>query len=277
MCFKYNEQIQKDLTFWVSASHKNTQKMNKIVKMMILAVLFFAGSQMFAQTDFYLNLGGSIPVGDFAEGDEHGFGLVTKSTKGGAGIGFTAGMKLKFNTGVKGLGVILTLDGIYNGHNSDVKEYFEDIEEEWLEDDDWDVTMKTPKYLNVPLMVGVNYTYNFNEKIGIYGEAGLGANFRYITKYELKEEEDYYGDTYEYSEVIKYDPAFTFAYQLGAGIEIINRITVGVSFYGLGNGKVKGKSEWEEVYDYESYSDSERFNLKSVAPNMVMLRIGFKF
>ena len=247
--------------------------MRKIAKTMIVAALMFVSSQLFAQTNVYLNLGGVIPTGDFADGDETGFGLVSEDfTEGGAGMGFAAGLKFKFNTGLKGLGVILSLDGIYNGLNADVRDLFEDFETE-LEEEYNDFSLKTPKYLNIPLMVGANYTYGINSKIGVYGEAGLGANFRYITNFgmEVKEAGNKASIKYEY------DPALTFAYQLGAGLEINEKITVGVNFYNLGNGKVSGKVKYKESYNGVSDSDSEKFKYKRVTPTMVMLRIGFKF
>lgn len=240
--------------------------------MMMVAVLLFAGNLLFAQTNVYLNLGGAIPVGDFADGDESGFGLVSDDfTEGGAGMGFTLGMKLKFNTGLKGLGVILSLDGIYNGLNSDVKDMFEDVENGW--DDEGDVTMKTPKYINVPLMVGANYTYDINSKFGIYGEAGLGANFRYITNLFLELKDSGWKESLTY----EYDPTFSFAYQLGAGVEISKNFTIGVNFYNLGAGKVSGKVKEKESYNGASDSYSEKFKYKRVTPSMVMLRLGIKF
>lgn len=251
--------------------------MNRVFKMMMVAVLLFAGSLLFAQTNVYLNLGGAIPTGDFADGDESGFALVSEDfTEGGAGMGFTAGLKFKFNTGLKGFGVILSLDAIYNGLNSDVKDWFEDVENDW-EADFNDFTMKTPKYLNAPLMVGANYTYDINQKLGIYGEAGLGANFRYITKLELEGKQSYQGDTYKYIGENEYDPTFTFAYQLGAGIEVSKRMTIGVNYYNLGSGKVSGKFKEKVSYSGSSDSDSEKFKYKRVTPTMVMLRVGFKF
>ena len=251
--------------------------MNKVKRLMMVAVMLIIGSQLFAQTNVYLNLGGAIPTGDFADGDESGFALVSGDfTEGGAGMGFTAGLKFKFNTGLKGLGVILSLDGIYNGLNADVRDFFEDVENEW--DDDFnDFSMRTPKYLNVPLMVGANYTYDINQKLGIYGEAGLGANFRYITKLELDGKETYQGETYKVNVAVEYDPTFTFAYQLGAGIEINKSMTVGVNFYNLGAGKVSGKMKEKESYNGSSETDSEKFKYKRVTPTMVMLRVGFKF
>lgn len=247
--------------------------MNKFTKMLIVAVLLFSGSQLFAQTNVYLNLGGAIPTGDFADGDETGFALVDDDfTEGGAGIGFTAGLKFKFNTGLKGLGVVLTLDGIYNSLNSDVRDFFEDVENE-CEEDYNDVTLKTPKYINVPLMVGANYMYDINDKLGIYGEAGLGAKFRYITNLSLEVKDSGWKESITY----EYDPTFTFAYQFGAGVEINNKVTIGFNFYDLGAGKVSGKVKEKESYGGSSESESEKFKFKRVTPSMVMLRVGFKF
>lgn len=246
--------------------------MNRVFKMMMVAVLLFAGNLLFAQTNVYLNLGGAIPVGDFADGDESGFGLVSDDfTEGGAGMGFSVGLKFKFNTGLKGLGVILSLDGIYNGLNSDVKDWFEDVENSWEEDGD--VTMKTPKYINVPLMAGVNYTYDINSNFGIYGEAGLGVNFRHITNLSLEVKDSGWKENLTY----KYDPTFTFAYQLGAGVEINKKIILGINYYNLGAGKVSGRVTEKESYNGSSDSDSEKFKYKRVTPSMVMLHVGFKF
>ena len=240
--------------------------------MMIVAVLLFTGSQLLAQTNVYLNLGGAIPTGDFADGDETGFGLVSEDfTEGGAGMGFTAGLKFKFNTGLKGLGVVLSLDGIYNGLNSDVRDVFEDMENEYEEDYN-DVKLRTPKYINVPLMVGANYTYDIKPQFGIYGEAGLGVDFRYITNLELEVKDS----GYKASITDEYDPTFTFAYQLGAGVEINHKLTVGVNFYNLGSGKVSGKEKIKESWDGYSDTDTDKFKFKRVTPTIVMLRIGIR-
>ena len=109
-------------------------------------------------------------------------------------------------------------------------------------------------------MVGANYTYEINSKTGIYGEAGLGVNIRYIT--DLKA--SYYSNFITY----KYDPTYTFAYQLGAGVEINNKITVGLNFYNLGGGKVKGKEK--------TNTGSQSFKLERVTPTLLMVRVGFK-
>lgn len=252
-----------------AAKHTN---MNRFTKMMVLAVLLFAGSQLFAQKNVYVRLGWANPTSTFAAGDETGFGLVSEDfTEGGAGMGFTAGLKYKYNF-VDGFGFTLSLDGIYNGLNSDVRDWFEDMESDYEEEFD-DVKLKTPKYFNVPLMAGFNYIYDIRSNFGIYGEAGIGINFRCITDYKLEIKDS--GNNA--SVIYDYDPTFTFAYQVGAGIEINEGLVVGVSFYNLGSGKVCGKEKYIENYNGSSESESERFKYKRVTPTMVMLHLGLKF
>lgn len=252
--------------------------MKKLVKVLMLAVVLFASGNLFAQTNVYLNLGGALPLGDFADSDDDkGCALINeKMDEGGAGFGLNAGLKLKFGVGVKGLGVIATFDGIYNGLNSEMRDFFEDFEDELDEDAD-SYTFRKPKYINIPLMVGANYTYNINSKFGVYGEFASGFNVRLISDLFMEyEEETSYGD-YELSIDYNYKPAVSFAYQMGAGIELANRITIGMSYYNLGKAKVEGKIKEKVSYDGDSDSESENFKGKRVTPSMLMLRVGFKF
>ena len=246
--------------------------MKKLSTLIIAVMLMFAGSQLLAQTNVYLNLSGALPTGDFADGDEDDWGLMGEDNEGGAGFGFNVGLKFNIATGVKGLRAMITLDGIYNGLNSDLRDAFEDVIEAG-EDRYDEFEFTTPKYINIPVMGGVNYTYNFNNKFGIYGEAGLGANLRLITKMESYIETSYQKATTTF----QYDPKFSLAYQLGAGIELSNRFTIRINFYDLGDPKVKGKiSEKVKYTGGGSDSDSEKFTWKRIRPTMVMLRVGFK-
>lgn len=244
---------------------------------MTLAVLLFAGIQLAAQTNVYVNLGAAIPVGDFAAGDEQSFALLTDDTEAGAGFGFTVGAKVKFGTKARGLGIIATLDGIYNGLNSDMKDYLEDLGDYYDSQFSKDFSLKTPKYFNLPVMVGANYTYAINNKMGIYGEAALGVNLRAITNLELEGKTDYYGSTYKVSETYNYNTAFSFAYQVGAGVNLTNKLCLGISFYSLGSSKVSGKHSVKETYDYNTENASEKFKFKRINPALVMLRLGYKF
>lgn len=257
----------------------------KSIKFLLMILAFWLGcGALSAQTQTYLNLGLSLPTGDFAEGDENSFALIDRTKEGGAGIGANLGFKWKFPTKAKGLGVLLSVDGIYNGLNQDVKDFFDDLVDEY-EYDGADVTLRKPNYINVPVLVGLNYCYDASDNIGIYGEVGIGLDARFITKLKLELEasgyDSYYG-RYSYEETVKYkyDPAVAFAFQLGAGIVINNRFTLGVNLYNLGSSKVKGKyTEEEKEYwdgDYDFDSDKENFKLKALSTTMVLLRFGIK-
>ena len=249
--------------------------MKKLSTLIVAVLLMFAGSQLFAQTNVYLNLSGAIPTGNFADGeiDNSGvdWGLLDEDKDGGAGFGLNAGLKFKIATGVNGLGVLITVDGIYNGLNSELREYYADIVDEG-EDDYDDFYLITPKYFNIPALAGVNYTYNINQKFGVFAEAGVGPNLRIITKMESYAETSYNKVTY----TREYEPKLSFAYQIGAGIELSKRITLGFNFYNLGSEKVR--YEWTRKVKSQNGngSDSGKETLKRITPTIVMLRVGFK-
>lgn len=264
--------------------YKNLSKMKSIKLLLVILAFVLGCGVLSAQTQTYLNLGLSLPTGDFADGDENEFAPLGESKEGGAGIGANLGFKWVFPTKAKGLGILLSLDGIYNGLNQDVKDAFDDMVDEY-EEEGADVTLRKPNYINVPLMLGVNYCYEASDNFGIYGEAGLGLDARFITKFNLELEAsgyDYYGDRYSLEETVtyKYDPAVAFAFQLGAGVLINKRFTIGVNLYNLGSSKIKGKytDKYKEYYDGEYYSESEKenFKYKTLSTTMVLLRFGIR-
>ncbi len=256
----------------VGAAEKR-KKMNRIKRLMIVAVMLLASSHVFAQTDVYVQLGASIPVGNFAAGDNQSFALLNEDTEGGAGFGFTAGVKLNFHTKVKGLGVIATVDGIFNGLNTEMRDYLNDLYDHYDSQFSRDFSLTSPKYLNFPLMAGLNYTYNINSKTGIYGEAALGGNLRVITNLMLSGRTDNYKEVLTYT----YNTAFSFAYQLGAGVNLSDKFSIGLNYYNLGSAKVTGKVTDKQTYNSNTTNSSEKFKLKRITPTMIMIRLGYKF
>lgn len=242
--------------------------MKRFLTLMVVAALQFAVGHSFAQ-NVYFNLGAAIPVGDFAEGDNQGFALLNEDTEAGAGFGFTAGLKLKFDTKMNGLGIIATVDGVYNGLNTEMKEVFEDLSDYYDNQFTGDFSLKTPKYINLPAMLGVNYTYGIKTDLSIYGVVALGANLRVITNLEMEGR----SGSYKFSETYNYNTAFSFAYQLGVGLEFSKNIAIGIDYYDLGTAKVKGKLTQKDSYG----NDSEKFKLKRITPVLVMLRLSYKF
>ena len=257
--------------------------MKKLAKVFALAVLMVMGSQAMAQTRGAMFLGASFPMGDF--GDFGGFNEFALTQYGesdaGAGIGFNAGLKWYFNVGVKGLGVMLSVDGFYNGPNSDLKTayrngklWYDGFGSE-LENFSFN---STPKYINVPAMLGINYRYYLNPNFGIYVEAGAGGNLGLITDMETTFDSHVSAIHGKYKVTTSYDKAFSFAYQAGAGIEVAKNLVVGCSFYHLGARQVEGSRTTKMVDGNATpINKTEYLEYGEVTPIMVLGRIGFCF
>lgn len=231
-------------------------------------------------TEFSIHLGGAFPMGDFGD-SRASRGLVAwsdKTEKAGAGTGFDIGAKLKFNIpSINGLGVMLTADLFYNGPNNDVKDWIDDLIYSYIYDDELDdAEITAPKYINIPIMLGVNYDYTINEKISVWGEAGIGANIRKMTM--LKQ----YLSSGDVELIIKqkYDITTTFAFQIGAGLKLMDKVSLGLHYYALGSGKVKGMVSEEYIENYVGgeyeYLDGD-FTLRYINPTMFVIRLGYHF
>lgn len=259
--------------------------MNKLVKVFVMAIMLVMGGQAMAQTRGAMFLGASFPMSDFADFDEFGdFALTSNELDdddAGAGIGFNAGLKWYFNVGVKGLGVMLSLDGFYNGPSKDLKNAYRDQEGEaggQLLGGSFSYKAK-PQYINVPAMLGVNYYYSINPSLAIYVEAGAGGNLRFITDMESVAKATVLGVETQTTTIQDYDKAFSFAYQAGIGIEVAKNLVIGCSFYDLGAGAVAGEQtiKTKTLNDNVTNTTNNYRELGTVHPIMVLGRIGFSF
>ena len=218
-----------------------------------------------AQTRGAMFLSAAFPMKDYAEFDGFDdFALMSydlDDDDAGAAIGFDVGLKWYFNVGVKGLGVMLSVDGIYNGPNSELKKAYNNTEVAVGSLLNAKFT-STPKYFNVPFMLGLNYIYHFNPNLGLYVEAGAGGNMRFITDMVYSTETLLVNT----KTTQKYDMGLGFAYQVGAGLEVARNLVVGVSFYDLGKTAVKG-----------SVNDRVVDNFGTIHPMMMLARVGFSF
>lgn len=255
--------------------------------MFVLAALMVFGCQAMAQVRGAMFLGPSFPMSDY--GKFNGFNLYALNkadeTEAGAGIGVNVGLKWYFNVGVEGLGLMLSVDGFYNGLNSDLKEAYRKSETSY-DGELFDGSLKfnsTPKYINVPAMLGVNYIYHINPQFAVYAEAGAGGNLRFITEMESVEKGQFgIGNTVVYDRMTKttqnYDHAFSFAYQAGIGVQVAKRFLIGCSFYDLGNAEVKGDLTSKVAINNGDPTTTTSYNTYgTVHPVMIVGRIGFSF
>ena len=246
--------------------------MKKIAKVFALAVLMVMGGQAMAQTHGYMALGASFPMSEFGDGTTFAnTALGGNYDDGGAGIGFNAGLKWYFGVGVKGLNVLLSVDGFYNGPSSDMKDYYKKTKndmESWCDN----VSVSSPKYINVPAMLGLNYTYGINSQLGVFAEAGIGGDLRFITDYNVKGASKVLG--LKNSANYDYEKAFALAWQAGVGVEVSNNLVISCSVYDLGSAPVKGElSSMVEGVEAPTVD----FEYGDAHPVMVVGRIGFKF
>lgn len=264
-------------------------------KVLIAAALMaMLGGAAMAQGTFTLKLGGGFPMGDFADAKadyNNGFnnlrwGLWSKHTDGGAGLGFNLGFEYNMPvSSVNGLGVVISVDAFYNGLNEDLNDFFADFKED-LDNgyDSWSLT--TPNYINIPVMVGAKYDLPLTSGINLYGAAAVGANIRIITPFNVTyEQEGYYqgyaiSGTVEESTNIEFDPAVSFAFRLAAGVTFAEKYSIELGYYNLGAGKVKDEIKYTAEFSNNNYtdqSDKQKETLKSITPTLLTLRLGISF
>lgn len=279
--------------------------MKRQIKKITLFVIAILGVNCAnAQTDFSIHLGMLFPQGNFAESrmDNGDVAWLTKSNRAGVGLGFDAGIKFRFNVpSVKGLGIIATADFFLNTPNDDVKYWKEDTIGVYREfNDDYIGEIEThnislPYYINIPIMVGLNYEYGIDDNIKIWIEGALGLNIGTLTNYEISTSgtidyhhvwgtdydlgKDYY---FEITQKYYYKTNVNLAFQLGAGFIFNDKYSLGVYYYELGSQRIKGVVEEESYRDYIDYGtissiNESIFKYKSINPSIFTIRLGYHF
>jgi hypothetical protein len=214
-----------------------------------------AGYTQKSNEGFSFHLGAALPTGDFA--DEK------YAPQGGAGTGFALGMKNTWAVNASGLGIFLSADFIYNGVNSEVKDIFDEIEEEGSE-----VTI--PHSINIPVLFGFNYLYRADPKLGLWCEAGVGPNFRMISDESMVYTE--YG--YHFSSEETYKMSTSVALQAGTGLMLNDKFSMGLHYYSLGKAKLRYEYTEKET-GYDDYTEKGSYKARPV--NVFMVRLGYKF
>lgn len=199
-----------------------------------------------------IHIGGAFPTGDFNDDDSY------NRKSGDAAFGFNLGYKYYSPLSIPNLSLTFGLDLFYNGIKGDVKD---DVEND---NPNYDITF--PKYLNIPLSLGINYMYPIpNSNIGIYGEFGLGPNISIETtqKFEYKNS--------DYEQIITYKPSVKLSYNIEGGIEINEKYTIGLKYNQLGTHK------YRYTITEKPGNDKEKGKMNKQPITILTLVVGIKF
>ncbi len=228
-------------------------------KGLCLAIAFtVAGFVAQAQltNSFYLN--GAFPIGEFGkktEGASNIFGLLFKENIGHnavAGLGFGYRASYRFDVGVGNVDGFLSGDIFWNRIDGDIRDNI-------IENNG-----KPTQYINIPLLLGVQYSYAVNETLRPFAEFGIGYDVMFVGKEGWKSapDEDY---------TLKYKVGGAIAFQAGAGCYFGEHVSAGVNFYGLGKHAIKYKTN-----ENSNALDPINKNVQRKI-NVLALRIGFHF
>ena len=221
----------------------------KIFAFVLLSVCLTTKS--YSQGSFSLHFGPSFPVSEFRSDD------IEDEDAGGAAVGLNIGLKYIYPISESGLGIFGGIDFNYNGLQKDVKD---DVEEFYEFLGIYNADIKYYKYINVPITAGLNYSYQADDKIGVFANAGLALNFLKITEMELKAN----GQT----ATSVMDVANSIGLKIGGGILINQKTSVSIDYFGLGKHDIDGKVKTT------GYSE----NIEGVVKvDLLTLTIGFRF
>ena len=156
-------------------------------------------------------------------------------------------------------------------------------------------------YINIPLMVGVNGAYDYNQDWSFWGETAIGVDVRKISdikdfKYEARLNDPTpsganHVQTFSTTEgTLHFNWRAAFACQVGVGATWQKRYSVGLHYYFLGKSKVVGSKDYtfSDPQEYGNYpidlnyqkeqQHSEGMTIgKKLSQNMLVLRLGYNF
>jgi hypothetical protein len=243
--------------------------MKQIVKALCLGALLLAiGSAAQAQESglrhsIFLNV--NIPTGDFGSSVSSSHTVVPltyeeigKDASLGFGIGYRA--SYSFPIGMGSVAPFVGIDILWNT-----------IDGEWS-DKYSDAYFDVPTYFNVPLMAGINYTYEeVWDNITPFGEFGVGTDFLWITHEGTGSTTNYFA----------YKPTFAFSWMIGAGVYFGKYVSAGLYYYGMGKHTIdytSGTMEDNSVAATQVMTnDALGMGRQQRTVGSLMFRVGFHF
>ncbi len=193
-----------------------------------LTIAAFFSINVYSQGYFSAYLGPAIPVGDFADDD------INEDDAGGAAIGLNLGGRFSYPIADIGLSLFAEANLNFNCLQKEVKEDIENLYR-YLGPD---VDIRYSKYINMPLIAGINYTYKANDLISLYGDFGIGPDFLKITRTKAESGNN--------ELELEYKMSAQFALKIGGGILFKDKFFVGLHYNAFGEHEVEGEMEYND-------------------------------
>lgn len=276
-------------------------------KFTLVAALLLISVFAFAQKPvrFGVYLGEATPLGDMSKGTakkttEYPLGDLSKwaldnikeGTEGYAGIGFNVGFDVTVALPVEGLGVFGGIDFFFNTNNSSLNDALDEYARNEVKVLDYvsEVKYTKPHFINIPILFGLNYLHNFNNIVGVWGEAGVGPNFRLISRYEKTTDYNRAMDIMlPDGEIVTciekrigatYKSAVTLGFKIGAGVMLWDRMSIGLDYYYLGSAKVEATAIYElggTDYADKVYTSKTIKGDNAISASELAVRVGYHF
>lgn len=215
-------------------------------------LLLFATSETFAQNSFGIHIGVANPLSDFASED------FDNEMAAGAAIGINIGLKYTSQLSENGIGLFVGLDFVHNGLTKDVKN---DIEEVFESIGLLGADYTYFKFYNIPISAGLNYTYEANEKVDLFGNAGLAINFLKISDFVVE------GGGLKITS--KYDLATAIGFKVGGGIVINKNVSIAIDYLGLGRHDINAQARADGIPP-----ENDDFEIKV---DLLTMTLGYNF
>lgn len=241
--------------------------MKKIKAIVLGAMLFAFSGASYAQLESSIYFNMLMPVGTFAkdakmtnvvEGEVMGLNEIGKDAVFGIGGTYRAGYVFDINVGLIQPFIEATFS--WNRISSASREKYEKYD------------ARVPNYINIPVMLGISYSYPLSETLQPYGEFGVGYDMLFIGSEGKK------GSNIT---DLRYTAGSALGWQIGGGVIIGKYFSAGISYFGYGRHKIRyfSKSEALAANQNALAMDNDGTVKKNVYRTLgtFAIRLGFHF
>ncbi|SRX73872.1 hypothetical protein [Aequorivita antarctica] len=202
---------------------------------------------------FIISFGASFPMADFGNPDLEWSYHKNKNLGGGTGIALNIDYVLPLAD--NGIGLFVGAGFNYNGLKRDYKRKYQEETRFYA----GDITYQN--YYSIPVSTGINFTHNFDETFGLFGNLGIVVNFLKIKDREV--------NTPSQNITASFDAKTGIGLRLGGGIIFKSKYYFSLNYINVGKTKIKFTEEIKrefpnpsnQQYDFTDESKISYLNL----------------